>query len=127
MKVFLTLATFILSISAFAISPALKDSPIDVKIIEALRQNVCQDVVNYAKDEGLKNYRLRHCLKNLEVSYVSEIYNVDAKAPAQYKIDLEDDYAKELMPTEQWIMCEVYMTEPLDPDNYEFSYCSIEG
>lgn len=121
-----TLIIFLLSTTINA-SPAAKVQPIDAKILEAIKQNVCQDVVSYAKQEGLQKYKLRHCLKNLEVSYVDEAYNVNPKAPVKYQIYFQDDYAKELHETEQWIMCEVYMTEPLHPDNYEFSYCSIEG
>lgn len=103
------------------------DSPIDSKTLEALRQNVCSEVVDYAKSEGLKKYKMRHCLKNLEVSYIDEKYNVDSNAPVKYEIHFQDDYAKELMDTEQWIMCEIFITEPINPDNYEFFYCSIEG
>ena len=70
---------------------------------------------------------MRHCLKTLEFSYVDEIYSVDPDAPIQYKVVFQDDYAQELIETEQWIMCEIELTEPMVPEIYEFGYCSIEG
>lgn len=117
---------FVLSFSAQA-APDEKNLPLDAEDLKVLKQNVCHDVVSFARTEGLKKYRMKHCLKNLVISYVDEVYNVNPSAPKKYQFIFQDDYAAELFETEQWIMCEIYLTEPLNPNIYEFSYCSIEG